>query len=214
MTPLWPSFWTDIPEDDRPALREILTELLATGVLFGETGRERELFLTARQYTRHLADYLAPLSLELVADPDRPILQARPIPGECGLTARFTKDETLVVLTLWRLYDDARMEGPAETVVISANDLYARLKLYFEHIEPPAETHLERILAKLRSKRLIRFQKNEERFGESRLEILPTLSRAIPFERAEEWTQAAALFQQAAPSEGDTAADAENEAQP
>lgn len=213
MTPLWPSFWTDIPEVDRPALREILTELLATGVLFGENGRERELFLTARQYTRQLTDYLAPLSLELVPDPDRPILQARPIPGECGLTARFTKDETLVVLTLWRLYDDARMEGPAETVVISANDLYARLKLYFEHIEPPAETHLERILAKLRSKRLIRFQKNEERFGESRLEILPTLSRAIPFERAEEWTQAAALFQQAVPSEGDTAADAENEAQ-
>jgi Domain of unknown function (DUF4194) len=213
MTPLWPSFWTDIPEVDRPALREILTELLATGVLFGENGRERELFLTARQYTRQLADYLAPLSLELVPDPDRPILQARPIPGECGLTARFTKDETLVVLTLWRLYDDARMEGPAETVVISANDLYARLKLYFEHIEPPAETHLERILAKLRSKRLIRFQKNEERFGESRLEILPTLSRAIPFERAEEWTQAAALFQQAVPSEGDTSADAENEAQ-
>jgi hypothetical protein len=213
MTPLWPSFWTDIPEVDRPALREILTELLATGVLFGENGRERELFLTARQYTRQLADYLAPLSLELVPDPDRPILQARPIPGECGLTARFTKDETLVVLTLWRLYDDARMEGPAETVVISANDLYARLKLYFEHIEPPAETHLERILAKLRSKRLIRFQKNEERFGESRLEILPTLSRAIPFERAEEWTQAAALFQQAVPSEGDTAAEAENEAQ-
>jgi len=213
MTPLWPSFWTDIPEVDRPALREILTELLATGVLFGENGRERELFLTARQYTRQLADYLAPLSLELVPDPDRPILQARPIPGECGLTARFTKDETLVVLTLWRLYDDARMEGPAETVVISANDLYARLKLYFEHIEPPAETHLERILAKLRSKRLIRFQKNEERFGESRLEILPTLSRAIPFERAEEWTQAAALFQQAVPSEGDTAADAENEVQ-
>jgi Domain of unknown function (DUF4194) len=213
MTPLWPSFWTDIPEVDRPALREILTELLATGVLFSENGRERELFLTARQYTRQLADYLAPLSLELVPDPDRPILQARPIPGECGLTARFTKDETLVVLTLWRLYDDARMEGPAETVVISANDLYARLKLYFEHIEPPAETHLERILAKLRSKRLIRFQKNEERFGESRLEILPTLSRAIPFERAEEWTQAAALFQQAVPSEGDTAADAENEAQ-
>lgn len=213
MTPLWPSFWTDIPEVDRPALREILTELLATGVLFGENGRERELFLTARQYTRQLADYLAPLSLELVPDPDRPILQARPIPGECGLTARFTKDETLVVLTLWRLYDDARMEGPAETVVISANDLYARLKLYFEHIEPPAETHLERILAKLRSKRLIRFQKNEERFGESWLEILPTLSRAIPFERAEEWTQAAALFQQAVPSEGDTAADAENEVQ-
>src|SRR6266511_2750847 len=207
MTPLWPSFWAQVPDDDRPALREILTELLATGVLFGESGRERELFLTARQYQREIVEYLAPLNLDLVPDPDRPILQARPIPGECGLTARFTKDETLVVLTLWRLYDDARMELPAETVLVTANDLYARLKLYFERIEPPAETHLERILAKLRAKRFIRFQKNEERFGESRLEILPTLARAIPFERGEEWAQAAALFQQGAPANGDNAAD-------
>src|SRR5262245_13504359 len=213
MTPLWPSFWTHVPDDDRSALREVLTELLATGVLFGESGRERELFLTARQYQQELAEYLSPLNFDLVLDPDRPILQARPIPGECGLTARFTKDETLVVLVLWRLYDDSRMERPAETVIVTANDLYVRLKLYFEHIEPPAETHLERILAKLRSKRLIRFQKNEERFGESRLEILPTLGRAIPFERSEEWVQAVALFQQVPISDNNQTADPESEGQ-
>lgn len=206
MTPVWPSFWEHVPETDRPALREILTELLAAGVLFGENGRERELFLTARQYEHELVEYLAPLSLTLEPDPDRPILQARPIPGECGLTARFTKDETLVVLTLWRLYDDARMERPAETVLISANDLYARLKLYFEHIERPADSHLERILAKLRARRLIRFQKDEERFGESRLEILPTLTRAIPFENAKEWAQATALYQQAGSEDSGEAA--------
>jgi hypothetical protein len=213
MTPLWPSFWAQIPDDDRPALREILTELLATGVLFGENGREHELFLTARKYESELSEYLAPLNIILVPDPDRPLLQARPVPGECGLTARFTKDETLVVLTLWRLYDDARMESPAETVIISANDLYARLKLYFEHIELPANTHLERILSKLRSKRLIRFQKDEEYFGESRIEILPTLARAIPFDRAEEWAHAAGLFQQEAAAE-DGDADSESEVQP
>lgn len=213
MTPLWPSFWAQIPDDDRPALREILTELLATGVLFGESGRERELFLTARKYEPQLTEYLAPLNLNLFPDPDRPLLQARPIPGECGLTVRFTKDETLVVLTLWRLYDDARMERPAETVIVSANDRYARLKLYFEHIEPLANTHLERILSKVRSKRLIRFQKDEEHFGESRIEILPTLARVIPFERAEEWAQAARLFQQEASAENSDAA-SESEAQP
>ena len=213
MNPLWPSFWAQIPDDDRPALREILTELLATGVLFGESGREREIYLTARKYEPQLADYLAALNLNLVPDPDRPLLQARPIPGECGLTARFTKDETLVVLTLWRLYDDARMERPAETVISSANDLYGRLKLYFEHIEPPANTHLERILSKLRSKRLIRFQKDEEHFGESQIEILPTLARTIPFERAEEWAQATALFQQEPGAEDDEAA-SESEPQP
>ena len=154
MTPAWPNFWAHIPDADRPAVREILTDLLATGVLFGDAGRERELFLTARQYQPELAEYLSLLNLVLVPDPDRPILQARPVPGECGLTARFTKDETLVVLTLWRLYDDARMEHPAEIVVVTADDLYARLKLYFEHIEPPATTHLERILNKLRARRL------------------------------------------------------------
>ena len=216
MTPAWPTFWAHIPDDDRPAMREILTDLLATGVLFGEAGRERELFLTARKYPQELAEYLSLLNLDLVPDPDRPILQARPIPGECGLTARFTKDETLVVLTLWRLYDDARMEHPADVVVVTADDLYARLKLYFEHIEPPAATHLERILGKLRARRLIRFQKDDERFGESRLEILPTLARAIPFERPEEWAHTVALFQQSAPDATDSpdVATVEQESQP
>jgi hypothetical protein len=196
MIPMWPSFWESIPDADRSALREILAELLTTGVLLGENGRERELFLTARKYEAQISEYLAPLNLNLFPDPDRPLLQARPIPGECSLTARFTKDETLVVLTLWRLYDDARMERSAEAIIVLANELYARLKLYFEHIEPPTNKHLERILSKLRSKRLIRFQKDDERFGESRIEILPTLARAIPFERVEEWRQIVDAFNQ------------------
>ena len=87
------------------------------------------------------------------------------------------------------------MERPTNVVTLSADDLFAKLKLYFEHIEPPAPTHLERILVKLRSRRLIRFQPDAERFGESRLEILPTLARAIPFERPEEWARSAALYQ-------------------
>ena len=214
MTPQWPTFWAHIPEADRPAVREVLTDLLATGVLFGESGRERELFQTARKYEQELADYLSLLNLTLFPDPDRPILQARPIPGECGLTARFTKDETLVVLTLWRIYDDAIMERPTNIVTLSADDLFAKLKLYFEHIEPPTNTHLERILAKLRSKRLIRFQKDEEHFGESRIEILPTLARAIPFERVEEWTQTVNAFKQGGGGEEETDDGAEENKSP
>lgn len=191
----WPTFWQHVREDDRLALREILAELLSTGVLFGDEGRARQLYLVARDYQRELAEYLAPLDLDLVADPDKPLLQARPVPGECGLTARFTKDETLLVLTLWRVYYDARMERPVETVVITANDVFARLKLYFEHVEPPAESHLERMLARLRSRRLIRFRLHEDpqRFGESLVEILPTLQRVIPFESADAWQQQADL---------------------
>ncbi|MGA2658628.1 MAG: DUF4194 domain-containing protein [Verrucomicrobiota bacterium] len=192
----WPSFWQHIREEDRSALREVLAELLSTGILLGDEGRARQLYLTARDYQKELAEYLAPLNLDLVADPDKPILQARPVPGECGLTARFTKDESLLVLALWRMYYDARLDHPIETVIVAANDVFARLKLYFEHIEPPTESHLERLLARLRSRRLIRFREHEDpqRFGESTVEILPTLQRVIPFESAEAWQQQAELY--------------------
>jgi hypothetical protein len=44
----------------------------------------------------------------------------------------------------------------------------------------------------------IRFHRDDELFGESRLAILPTLARTIPFERTEEWNQIAAQFQESA----------------
>ena len=194
---IWPKFWEHIPEKDRSSVRSIVSELLSTGVLFGDMGRERELFLIAREYQTELSDYLAVAGLELFVDPDRPIYQARPIPSECGLMATFTKDETLVLLTLWRIYDEMRMEQTVEAIVITANDLDARLKLYFESVIPPTDSHLERMLIKFRQRRFIRFQKDEEKLGESRIEILPTLARAIPFDNEEDWAEHANLFQKA-----------------
>ena len=189
MNPSWPSFWEHVPDADRPVLREALTELVSTGVLLGDEGRAREIYLGARDYQRELADYLAPLGLGLVEDPDRRILQAQPVPGECGLLARFTKDETLLILVLWRLYHDARMERPVDSVVVTANELFRELRLTFEHIVPPTESHLLSLLARCRNRRLIRFQRHEDpdRFGESMVEILPTLPRVIPFDSASEW---------------------------
>lgn len=196
----WPTFanWNRIREEDRSAVSEVLTELLAHGALLGDTGRDRELYLLASEYQPELAEYLAPLHLELYADPDKPILYARPVPADCGLMARFNKAETLIVLTLWRFYHDARMEVVAETIVISANDLWQRLKLYFETITPPTEAQLRDILGKLRGRRLVRIQWPEDSafFGESQIEILPTLARVIPFEDAAAWEQQATLYRQ------------------
>jgi hypothetical protein len=206
----WPSFWQHIPENDRSALRDALAELLSTGVLLGDEGRAREIFLTAREHQRDLAEYLAPLNLDLISDPDRSILQARPVPGECGITARFTKDETLLLLTLWRLYHETRLERAVDTVVVSANQVFQALKLTFEHIQPPTESHLERMLARCRSRRLIRFQRHEDpqRFGESSIEILPTLPRILPFESVEAWEQTVRPHQ-AARAATETAAEEE-----
>ncbi len=194
----WPSFWQHVREDDRAALSDILTELLASCALIGETGRDRELYLLARQYQKEIEEYFAPLHLVLVPDPDRPILQLRPVPGDCGLVVRFNKAETLVVLVLWRIYHDARMEQSVAAVVITANDLWARLKLYFERIEPPTEGLMREILTKLRSRRLIRCQRQEDgaRFGEMQIEILPTLPRVIPFENEAEWERQCGQYAQ------------------
>lgn len=198
----WPSFWQHIPEPDRPALRDALAELLSTGVLLGDDGRAREIYLTAREHHRELAEYLAPLNLDLISDPDRSLLQARPVPGECGLTAKFTKDETLLILVLWRLYHDTRMERAVDAVVVSANEIFQALKLTFERVQPPTESHLERLLARCRTRRLIRFQRHDDpqRFGESAVEILPTLPRVIPFESIEAWEQMVGLHTGAKPN--------------
>lgn len=197
----WPQFWQHIPADDRTGLSDVLTELLGHGALVGDSGRDHELYMLARQYHREIGEYLAPLHLELVPDPDRPIFQVRPVPGDCGLVARFNKAETLLVLTLWRIYHDARMERTVETVVVSANDIWQRLKLYFEQVDLPNPSQLREMLGKLRNRRMVRLQWHEDaaQFGESQVEILPTLARVIPFENAAAWEQQAGLYQQPGP---------------
>jgi hypothetical protein len=202
----WPTFatWSRIREDERSAFSEVLTELLAHGALLGGEGRDQELYLLAREYQVELGEYLAPLHLELVADPDRPIFQIRPVAGDCGLVARFSKAETLLVLTLWRLYHDARLEQTAPTVIVTTNEIWQRLRLYFQQVDLPAATQLRDMLSKLRSRRFVAVQwhENAELFGESQVEILPTLARAIPFENAAAWQQQVELYQQpGAPAE-------------
>lgn len=194
----WPSFttWHRIAGEDRAAVSAVLTQLLARGALLGEEGRQRELYLLAREYQPELAEYLAPLHLELIADPDKPIFYARPVPADCGLMARFNKAETLLVLTLWRMFHDARMAAVSETVIVTANDIWRRLQLYFETITPPTEAHLREMLNRMRGRRLLRIQWAQEPapFGESQIEILPTLPRVIPFEDASAWESQAALY--------------------
>ena len=197
------STWHRIREDERAALSDVLTELLAHGALIGDAGHHRELYLLAREYQPELAEYLAPLHLTLLADPDRPIFLLRPVPGDCGLLARFNKAETLLVLTLWRIYHDERMAQVAESVIVTTGDIWRRLKLYFEAIEPPSVAQLREMLGKLRGRRLVRVQWHDDaaQFGESHVEILPTLAHVIPFESADAWQQQVAIYQQPAAEE-------------
>ena len=203
----WPDFstWNRIREEDRAAFSDILTELLSHGALIGDMGRDRELYLLAREYEPELSAYFSPLNLFVVPVPDRPIIQIRPVPGDCGLIARFSKAETLLVLTLWRIYHDARMEQTVQSVIVSANEIWQRLKLYFEQLDPPSAAQLREMLVKMRGRRIVRTQWHEEssQFGDSQIEILPTLRHIIPFENVSAWEQQVAQYQQnVTPEEG------------
>ena len=197
----WPNFntWHRIKEEDRAAVSSVITQLLAHGALLGEEGRNRELYLLAREYQHEIAEYLAALQIDLIADPDKPIFHARPIQADCGLVARFNKAETLLVLTLWRMFHDSRMASVTETVIVTANDVWQQLKLYFETIAPPTESHLREMLNRLRGRRLVRIQSTEApaQFGETQIEILPTLPRVIPFEDLSAWEEQTTLYRQA-----------------
>ncbi|BCU77050.1 DUF4194 domain-containing protein [Luteolibacter sp. LG18] len=196
----WPRFWPDVPETDRQPLREILAELLGRGTLLGSEGGGRDLFLLARDHYRgHLSDYLAPLGLELVIDEDFLLLQARPRPETCMLLGQFTKDETLMLLVMWRAWDDHRTTQAAQSVVITVDDLWNRFRTTFENIEPPEKTHLDQLLARLKRHRLVRTHKPDglTQLGEMLIEILPSLPRVIPFDSIESWLARTELYQPA-----------------
>jgi hypothetical protein len=96
------------------------------------------------------------------------------------------------------MYHDARLEGISDSVVVTTNEVWHRLKLYFETLTPPTEAQLRQMLGLLRRRRLVRVQWHEDtaRFGESEIEILPTLPRVIPFENAAAWDHQAAAYRQ------------------
>ncbi len=196
--PLWPAFWQTVPAEDRVPLREVLAELIGRGVLLGDEGSGRDLYLLARDHYRaHLEDYLAPLALELLIDEDQRLLQARPRTESCLLLGRFDKAETLVLLALWRLYDDERSSGLQEAVIVTVDRLWSALRVFFDQIEPPQATQLENILARLKRHRLVRTAKPDgmTQPGELQIEILPSLARAIPFDSVEEWQSRVETFQ-------------------
>jgi hypothetical protein len=186
-----------VPEEDRAPLREILAELLGRGVLVGDEGSGRDLYLLARDHYRsHLEDYLAPLALELIVHEDSFLLQARPRPEACLLLGTFTKDETLLLLALWRLYDDERSSSLQQTAVVTVDRLWAALRVYFDKLDPPQPSQLESMLARMRRHRLIRTTKPEgmSQLGEMEIEILPSLAHAIPFEDLADWQARAELY--------------------
>lgn len=194
----WPSFWADVPEEDRAPMREAIADLIGRGVILGDTASGKDLFLLIRDhYQRHVEEYLSVLGMNLVVDDDFCLLQAQPRSEDCALLSQFSKDETLLLLVLWRAWDDDRSNNVHQTVILSVDELWQKFRNTFDRIDPPEKTHLESMLGKLKRHRLVRTSRPEgsTQLGEMVVEILPSLPRVIPFDSLESYLERLAHYQ-------------------
>ena len=194
----WPTFWNHVPEDDRSALRAALTELLSEGSILGDAGHGRELYRLVRErYSHEVGEYLAPLGLKLMFyEEPYPIMLAEPQLDECGLLARFDKQESIFALVLWRMYDEAFMQARTQTLLFDTDAVWMKWRVYFPQVKPPTGPEMRKLLATLRRKNFVRTADAGDPAypDELTIEVLPTLTRAIDFDGIAEWQAQAARY--------------------
>lgn len=191
MTLPWPKFWAHIPDADREPLREALAELLRYGSILGDEGSGRDRYRLVRDRCRsEVEEYLAPLGLRVIIHEEpHPIIQAEPLPDECSLLARFTTQETIFALVLWRMYDEALTTSRSQAILFTANEVWLKWQVFFPKVEPPTVSAMKDTLARLRRKRFVRFTDTDDptRPGDALIEVLPSMVRAIDFDGIAEW---------------------------
>lgn len=196
MTLPWPKFWAHVPESDRAPLRDALADLLRYGAILGDEGSGRDHYRLVRDRCRsEVEEYLSPLGLKLVLHEEpRPLIQAEPVPDECGLLVRFTQDETIFALVLWRMHDELLVTSRTHPIIFTSNDVWLKWQVFFPKIEPPTPNAMKESLKRLRQKRFVRFTDADDPLkpGEALIEVLPSLVRAIDFNGIEEWQMHAA----------------------
>lgn len=189
----WPKYLEHIPEKDRQLFKESLAALLSAGSMLRSEAQDAY-DLVRSSYFAEIEAFLSVLDIDLVPDDDSALIQARPKEA-CLLTAQFTKAETLIVLSLWRIYYEANLEGQADEVIITIDDLHRKLKeVYFPDVQPPAFTQCESILRTLQRYNLVHYRREDRNPDSSELQILRTIRRIIPFAGLDEWNKQASLF--------------------
>ncbi|MBL9173522.1 MAG: DUF4194 domain-containing protein [Verrucomicrobiales bacterium] len=178
-----------LSENDRQRLGEAMRRLLSQGSLLGLEPAQADLYHWSHQNREWLEDLCGLLDLKLHWDPQDRVVQA--IPQSPSFLLRVNLRTTLVLLTLWYEFDTAvRDRGETPPVRLTVQQLNDALTAKFEplrrHLPGPAQ--LREILALAQRKNLLRYAP-ESAFEQTRIEILPTLKRIIPFQDIAEWNR-------------------------
>lgn len=183
-----------LSENDRQRLGEALRRLLGQGSILGLESAQTDLYHWSHQNRDWLEELAALFDLKLHWDYQDRVVQAVPQTGAFLLKVNLRT--TLVLLTLWYEFDAAvRDRGETPPVRITAKQLNDSLVTKFaplkKHLPSPAQ--LRDILALAQRKNLVRYTP-EAAFEQTRIEILPTLKRVIPFQDIAEWNRNAERY--------------------
>lgn len=174
---------------DRARLGEALRVLLDRGSIIGGDGPHADLYLWSWQNRPWVEELAALFDLQLYWENESRLVQAVPRSGAFLLRLRL--DATLVLLTLWYEFDAAvRDRGETPPVTLTAEQLNDSLDAKFRPLRKamPSPTRLVEILRLARKKNLVRFESAADPAG-TRIDILPTIKRVVPFQNLEDWTR-------------------------
>jgi hypothetical protein len=188
---------------DRARLGETLRILLDRGSILGGEGPQNDLYHWAYANRPWIEEMAALFDLQLYWENESRLVQG--VPRSSAFLLRLRLDATLVLLTLWYEFDAAvRDRGETPPVALTAEELNASLETKFKPLRRaiPAHTRLVEILRLAQRKNLVRFAASPEP-AKTRIEILPTIKRVIPFQSLDDWTRHADRFLAGANPAGD-----------
>lgn len=183
-----------IDASDRVRLGEVLRVLLERGSILGGEGPQTDLYhwcYANRPWVEEFADLF---DLQLFWEDESRLIQA--VPRSASFLLRLRLDATLVLLTLWYEFDTAvRDRGETPPVTITAEQLNDAIDAKFRPLRKamPAQTRLLEILRLAQRKNIVRFTPAADP-ARTRIDILPTIKRVIPFQNLDDWTGNADRF--------------------
>jgi hypothetical protein len=196
---------------DRQRLGEALRVLLDRGSILGGDGPHSDLYHWSYANRPWLEEMTALFDLQLFWEHESRLVQA--VPRSAAFLLRLRLDATLVLLTLWYEFDTAvRDRGETPPIIFTAEQLNDSLRTKFEPLRKamPSHTRLLEILRLAQRKNLLRFTAGSDA-ARTRIEVLPTIKRAIPFQDLADWSRHADRFLTATPTIAEPAdEDAEN----
>jgi hypothetical protein len=179
---------------DRARLGEALRILLDRGSILGGEGPHADLYHWAYANRPWIEEVTALFDLQLFWEHESRLVQA--VPRSSAFLLRLRLDATLVLLTLWYEFDGAvRDRGESPPIVITAEQLNDSLRTKFEPLRKamPSPTRLLEILRLAQRKNLLRLTAGGDA-ARTRIEILATIKRVIPFQDLADWTRQADRF--------------------